>query len=154
MLETLSGKVSHLQFSSEVTGHVSGSHGRVSGQTRTKQVVTFRVDGKPAQIKLPGQPSISEGDSMVLAGKSKNGTFHARAMHNLTAGAIDHLPTTANLVWGGILVVLGLPLSLVIIGLPFLAIGAWGVWEGLQNKNAVEQVRNTGPMAARQTAHS
>jgi hypothetical protein len=154
MFESLAGKVSHLQFSSEVTGHISGSHGRVSGQMQTKQVVTFRVDGKPAQIKLKGQPSLSEGDMVVLAGKSKNGTFHARAMHNRTAGAVDHLPVIPNLVWGGVLVVLGIPLSLIIIGLPFLAIGIYGVWEGLQIKNAAAQVRSAPPMPSHQAAHS
>ena len=95
MAATLSGAVSNLQFSSETSGQIQGSHGRVSGSMHTKQVVTFRVDGKPAQIKLLGQPSLNDGDVVVLSGTEKNGTFHARAMRNETTGAID---TEARLV--------------------------------------------------------
>lgn len=141
MSETLSGTVSKLQFSSEVSGHVSGSYGRVQGRTQTRQVTTFRVDGKPAQIKLPGQPSISEGDVVLLAGKVKNGTFHARAMRNETSGALDHPPTLGNFIGGGAALLLGLPLSLILIGLPFVVVGAWAIWDGLQTNKAAGLVR-------------
>jgi hypothetical protein len=147
MSDILSGTVSKLQFSSEVSGHVSGSHGRVQGSTHTKQVTTFRVDGKPAQIKLPGQPSISEGDVVLLAGKEKNGTFRARAMRNDTSGALDHPPTLGNFIGGGAALLLGLPLSLILIGLPFVAIGAWAIWDGLQTNKAIALLRSAPRIA-------
>lgn len=141
MAETLSGSVSKLQFSSEVTGHIGGSHGRVQGSMHTKQVTTFRVDGRPAQIKLPGQPSISEGDVVLLAGSEKNGTFHARAMRNETSGAFDHRPYVGNFVGGGLCLLLGIPLSLILIGLPFVAVGGWAIWDGLQTSKAIGLLR-------------
>lgn len=148
MVFTLSGPVSNLQFSSETSGQIQGSHGRVSGNVHTKQVVTFRVDGKPAQIKLLGQPSLNEGDVVVLSGKQKNGTFHARAMRNETTGAIDHRPATPSLVLGGLFLVIGLPLSMVIIGLPFVAVGAYNIYDGLQTRKAIEAAR-TAPKVVR-----
>lgn len=147
MTETLSGTVSKLQFSSETTGQVSGSYGRVQGSTHTKQVATFRVDGRPAQIKLLGQPSLSDGDVVLLAGAMKNGTFHARAMRNENSGAIDHRPAVPSLVLGGLMLALGLPLSIVIIGLPFVAFGIYNIWDGLKTKKAIAAVRGAGPAA-------
>lgn len=147
MTETLSGTVSMLQFSSETTGQVSGSYGRVQGSTHTKQVATFRVDGRPAQIKLLGQPSLSDGDVVLLAGATKNGTFHARAMRNESSGAIDHRPAVPSLVLGALMVAIGLPLSLIIIGLPFLAFGIYNIWDGFKTKKAISMVRSAGPAA-------
>lgn len=151
MVSTLSGVVSNLQFSSETSGQVHGSHGRVSGSMHTKQVVTFRVDGRPAQIKLLGQPSINDGDVVVITGKEKNGTFHARAMRNETTGAIDHRPANPSLILGGLFLVLGIPLSFVIIGLPFVAVGAYNIYDGLQTRQAIDAAR-TAPKALRSTA--
>lgn len=147
MTETISGTVSKLQFSSETSGHVSGSYGRVQGSTHTKQVVTFRVNNRPAQIKLLGQPSISDGDVVLLGGAMKDGTFHARAMRNETSGAIDHRPAVPSLVIGSLFLVIGLPLSIVIIGLPFVAFGAYNIWDGLRTKKAIDMVRSA-PRAA------
>lgn len=147
MTETLSGTVSMLQFSSETTGQVSGSYGRVQGSTHTKQVATFRVDGRPAQIKLLGQPSLSNGDVVLLAGAMKNGTFHARAMRNESSGAIDHRPAVPSLVLGGLMLALGLPLSIVIIGLPFVAFGIYNIWDGLKTKKAITAVSSAARAA-------
>lgn len=151
MAATLSGAVSNLQFSSETSGQIQGSHGRVSGSMHTKQVVTFRVDGKPAQIKLLGQPSLNDGDVVVLSGKEKNGTFHARAMRNETTGAIDHRPATPSLVLGGLFVLIGLPLSMIIVGLPFVAVGAYNIYDGLQTRKAIAAAR-VAPKAIRAPA--
>lgn len=141
MIEVISGKVSMLQFSSETTGQFSGSGGRVSGNIHTKQVITFRVDGRPAQIKLPGQPSLTEGDSVVLAGSVKNGTFYARAMRNDSTGAIDHQPTTGLIALGAIMIALGVVLLIVLVGVLFIAFGGWNVYQGLQNRQSVALVQ-------------
>jgi hypothetical protein len=151
MVSTLSGVVSNLQFSSETSGQIQGSHGRVSGNVHTKQVVTFRVDGRPAQIKLLGQPSLNDGDVVVLTGKEKNGTFHARAMRNETTGAIDHRPANPSIILGGLFLVIGLPLSAIIIGLPFVGLGAYNIYDGLQTRQAIAAAR-TAPKAIRAPA--
>jgi hypothetical protein len=148
MVSTLSGVVSNLQFSSETSGQVHGSQGRVTGSMHTKQVVTFRVDGRAAQIKLLGQPSINDGDVVVITGKEKNGTFHARAMRNETTGAIDHRPANPSIILGGLFLVIGLPLSMIIIGLPFVGLGAYNIYDGLQTRQAIAAAR-TAPKAIR-----
>jgi hypothetical protein len=42
---------------------------------------------------------------------------------------------------GGAALLLGLPLSLILIGLPFVAVGAWAIWDGLQTNKAAGLVR-------------
>jgi len=141
MIEVISGKVSMLQFSSETTGQIGGSGGRVSGNIHTKQVITFRVDGRPAQIKLAGQPSLTEGDNVVLAGNLKNGTFHARAMRNDSTGAIDHQPSTGLIALGAVMIALGVVLLVVLVGVLFIGFGTWNVYQGLQNRKSVALVQ-------------
>ena len=139
-LETLSGVVSQVHHSSETSGKISGSGGRTSGSIHTTQVLTFRVNNKPAQIKLASAASITESDEVSLKGKTKNGTFIAKAMKNNTTGAIDSLPAWQHYLGGGVLILFGLPLSTLIIGIPVLIAGIYYCYQGFITNKAVSEL--------------
>lgn len=94
-------------------------------QTETQQVLVMRLDGKPLQCKSEGMFSVRDGEFVVAAGTMKNGMLEAHALQNMTTGAA-HLPPTKRAYLAGVLLcVLGLPLSLLLIGLPLLGVGVY-----------------------------
>jgi hypothetical protein len=153
-LETLAGKVDKLHQSTETSGHIAGNRGYVSGNVSSQQVMSFRLDGKPVQLKLKNAFGLSDGDDVAVSGKSKNGTLHALAVFNASTGASDSQPTTLLTVVGSLLFVLGIPLSFLIIGIPILLLGGVVAYQGYRNTQAVKlleglQIRAGNPVEAR-----
>lgn len=137
----LSGTVSTLQHSTETEGTITGGRNRVQGRVSSKQVITFRVGDKPVQMKLESATSVTEGDKVTLIGVEKRGTFIARAMRNETTGAIDSLPAWKSYLLGGLFTVLSLPMLYILIGIPFLIIGIYTLYQGYLTTNAVGQLK-------------
>lgn len=133
-LTTLSGTVSGIRHSSETSGHI----GKNGGNVHTKQVIALRVDGKPAEIKLMSMPDVQDGERVTLAGRMKNGSFRALAMRNEKTGAIYRMPTTLAYVFGALLVLVGLPLLLVVVGVLFIGAGAWTLYEAWTHTQAAK----------------
>ena len=132
----LSGQVSHVTTTSTVQGEVKRGKGRV----HTFHKTDFRVGGKAAVFKA--SINIADGDQVTLVGKLKGGELHARAIRNEQTGVIHSGITTAAYVSGGILVVVGLPLSLIIIGIPLVAFGGWVLFEGYMNQLAIKHLES------------
>ncbi len=131
-LTTLSGTVSGIRHSSETSGHI----GKNGGNVHTKQVIAFRVDGKPAEIKLMNMPDVQDGEHVTLAGRMKNGSFRALAMRNDQTRAVYKMPTTLAYVFGALLVLVGLPLLLILVGVLFIGAGAWTLYEAWTHTQA------------------
>ncbi len=130
---TLSGVLSQVHHSSETSGAI----GKSGGQVHTKQVLTLRVDGKPAQIKLPSAPSLSEGERVTLIGHEKQGTFIGRAMRNDSTGAIYSPPTAPYFIMGALFIIVGVLTLMFVVGIIFIGVGAYNLYLGYLNTQAV-----------------
>jgi hypothetical protein len=131
---TRTGSATGLVRSSQTEGAV----GRNGGSVRTAQVLTFRLDGKVVEIKLPTQPNVDDGESVTVAGREKNGVFRALALRNDVTGAVYAIPSGPGFVMGGLLVVLGVPLLFVVVGVLFLGFGGWTVYQAWTYRQAAQ----------------
>jgi hypothetical protein len=131
---TRSGAATGLVRSSQTEGAV----GRNGGSVRTAQVLTFRLDGKVVETRLPSQPSIDEGESVTVAGQEKNGVFRALALRNDATGAVYAIPSLPGFVMGGLMIALGVPLLFIVVGVLFLGFGGWTVYQAWRYRQAAQ----------------
>ena len=69
------------------------------------------------------------------------GSFRALAMRNDQTRAIYGMPTTMAYVFGALLVLVGLPLLLVLVGVLFIGAGAWTLYEAWLHTQAANLLR-------------
>lgn len=131
-----SGKVSHAAQVSETHGQIH--NGR--GQIRTFHKMKFRIDNRPAMFQ--GEASIGDGDTVTVAGIEK-GEFKALAVRNESTGVEYPGQIMLLYVIGALCILLGIPFAFIIIGLPLLGFGAWFIYMGWRNKQALELLRAT-----------
>lgn len=136
-LTTLSGPVSGIRHSTETRGTV----GRDGGSVKTAQVISFRVGERSAQIKLAEVPDLREGDEVTLAGSEKQGVFRALALRNDKTRAVYSIPTWVGYLMGATLVALGLMTLFILVGVVFIAGGAWTLYEASTYTRAVRLLR-------------
>jgi hypothetical protein len=103
---------------------------------------SFRINGRPATIKLANAANLGEGDQVTVAGREKQSGFVGYALRNDTTGAIYSLPSWMPYIAGGLLVLIGLPLSAILIGIPFLGLGLWALYVGRRNASAVSLIQS------------
>jgi hypothetical protein len=135
-LTTLSGTISGIRHSTETRSHGD------KGSVKTGQVLAFRVGDRSAQIKLPDVPDVQEGDPVTLAGTEKNGVFKALALRNDKTRAVYSIPPTIGYVIGGLLVAVGIPLLMVLVGVLFIAAGGWTLYEAQNYSKAAAMLKN------------
>lgn len=136
-LTTLSGAVSGIRHSTETRGTV----GRNGGSVKTGQVIAFRVGDRSAQIKLAEVPDIRDGDQVTLAGREKNGVFRALALRNDKTGAVYSIPATIGYIMGALLIAVGVMTLFLLVGVIFIAGGAWTIYEAYTYTQAVGMLR-------------
>jgi hypothetical protein len=141
-LESLSGIATNVNLGSQLAYAPTAQYGPVGVQLH---LANFRLNNRPVRFKVTDSASISEGDKVVVAGTSKQGTLEALALRNLTTGAIHHNPYKFPLYGGIFALVLSIPMLFVLIGFLLAPIAGWVIWRGLQIKNAVEMV-NSAPV--------
>jgi hypothetical protein len=133
-ITTLQGPVSHYKQSTQTVGYSNEG----TGQTRTAQVLTFRVNNRPVTFKFEDGGSVSDGDGVTVLGFDKAGTIKALCMRNDTTGAIFKASYIPFYIIGGLAALMGLgffQLSF-FAALPFLSVaGALGYY-GWRNANA------------------
>ena len=119
------GVVSDIQRGSETSG--SGSSYRGTGQmhVQTTQLTVMRIGGQPAELKSKNLFIVKDGERVIAAGKTKHGVLRIGAARNLTAGTYYHPPVVLAWVGAAVLIVLGIPLSVFLIGIPFLLFGIY-----------------------------
>src|SRR5206468_2233720 len=94
-------------------------------------------------------PSISDGDTVAMAGVMKQGTLEASAMRNLTTGADHHLPTTMLIVMAAVVGVLGVPLIAILgIGLFFIGCSVWIILKALRIRKSAAALQSVSVPAA------
>ncbi|MEW5683794.1 MAG: hypothetical protein AB1942_02635 [Pseudomonadota bacterium] len=136
-ITTLTGAVSGIRHSTETRGTV----GRNGGSVKTGQVIAFRVDDRSAQIKLADVPDIRDGDQVTLAGSDKNGVFKALALRNDKTGAVYSIPTTVGYLMGATLIALGVMTLFILVGVVFIAGGAWTLYEAYNYTRAANMLK-------------
>jgi hypothetical protein len=99
---------------------------------------SFRIGNRPALLQLNGTARIREGDLVTIAGHERSYAFVGYALANHTTGA-----TYAPVAWpyyflGGALVLVGIPLSTILVGIPLFAAGVWLVYVARRNARALE----------------
>ena len=119
------GVVSDIQRGSETSG--SGSSYRGTGQmhVQTTQLTVMRIGGQPAELKSKNLFIVKDGERVIAAGKTKHGVLRIGAARNLSAGTYFHPPVVLAWVGAALLIVLGIPLSVFLIGIPFLLFGIY-----------------------------
>lgn len=129
-LSIISGSVSHVSSSTTVTGQMYADRGSV----RTTHKLFLRVNGKAAVFS--GTPHVADGDVVTLSGIDKGGEFKAFALRNESTGVVYPGQTTLVYVGGVLFLMLGLPFSIVIFGIPFAVFGGWLLYAGYRNQQA------------------
>ena len=146
------GIVSDVQRGTETTGGGSSYRGTGSMQISTSQITTMRIGSKAAEVKSKGMFIVKDGERVIAAGKEKGGVLKIGAARNLTAGTVYHPPVIAVWIAAGASLLLGIPLSLIIIGLPFLGLGIYLIYLALGWKKSIAMVEeassNAKPLAA------
>lgn len=133
----IAGRVSHIISSTTVSGQVNRGRGTVS----TSHKMSFRVNGRPAVFS--GTPNVGEGDHVTLSGSDKGGEFRATALRNDSTG-VEYLGSTISYYVGGVLLfVVGLPLSFIILGIPFLLFSPVLIFMGFRNQLANNKLRQS-----------
>lgn len=145
---TLSGTATNVMLGSQMGYIPTAQHGPMAVQ---QHLIQFRINNRPARIKINDSASVSEGDQVVIAGNEKQGTVEGLALRNLTTGAIHHNPYQMPLIAGIAVGVISIPLCFLLIGIPMVAISAWVVWRAKQVQTAVRMV-SVPPMMQSATA--
>jgi hypothetical protein len=94
-----------------------------NGNSNQLNTWTFRIDNMSANLKSGSLNSISDGDVLTIVGKMKKGAFMVCALRNETTGAYDASGVTLKVIMGVLMVMLGIPFSFFLIGLPLLFYG-------------------------------
>lgn len=147
-MEILTGTASNVRHATETRGSMSSSHGRMSGSVSTSHVCTLRVANQPVQIKLPGATNLNDGDLVTIAGDRRADGFRGYALRNESTGTVHAYGTTLAYVFAGLCLLLGIPLSFLIIGLPFLGVGIYVLWLARRQARALRMLHATPAPAA------
>jgi hypothetical protein len=146
------GIVSDIQRGSETVGGGSTIRGTGTIQVSTNQMMTMRIGNKAAELKSKSMFIVKEGERVIAAGTDKQGVLKIGAAHNLSAGTYYHPPMMLGWLIVGLSFLLGVPLSFIIIGLPFVAFGIYMIYvvQGWKKSIAMveEAARQAKPLAA------
>ena len=138
----MTGKISHIDHSTETSGHITANRG---GQIQTAHAWSFRLNNRPVTYKSRSTASFSEGDELTAAGENRNGTFFIVSCRNETTGAVYESPATMICVAAGLLIVLGLPMMLLLIGFLLVPLGIYFLMMGLKMSAANKLLQATPP---------
>jgi hypothetical protein len=146
------GIVSDIQRGSETVGGGSTLRGTGTVQVSTNQLMTMRIGNKAAELKSKSMFIVKDGERVIAAGTDKQGVLKIGAACNLSAGTYYNPPIMLGWVIVGASLLLGVPLSFIILGLPFVAFGIYMIFmvQGWKKSVAMveEAVRQAKPLAA------
>ena len=146
------GIVSDIQRGSETVGGGSTLGGTGTIQVSTNQVMTMRIGNKAAELKSKSMFVVKEGERVIAAGTEKHGVLKIGAACNLSAGTYYHPPIMLGWVIVGLSLLLGMPLSFIILGLPLVAFAFYMIYlvQGWKKSLAMveEAARQAKPLTA------
>lgn len=151
-LELVQGKAKILNRDVETHGYVSGSGGRVHGQMSSMRTATLEVGNQIVNIKHKEPIVVTDGDWVVAVGARKSNGLQSSCVANRSRSTRNDPPDTLAIVCGILLLLLGLPLSLFLIGVPLVAFGGYVTYVGFQMRRAKaildEALSSAMPLAA------
>jgi hypothetical protein len=122
------GIVSDIQRGSETVGGGSTYRGTGTTQVSTNQIMTMRIGNKPAELKSKTMFIVKDGERVIAAGTEKQGVLKIGAACNMSAGTYYQPPIMLGWVIVGLSLLLGVPLSFIIIGLPLVAFAIYMIY--------------------------
>jgi hypothetical protein len=134
------GVVTHIERGSETSGAGSSYRGTGRMQVSTDQRLIIRIDGQAAELKSKSMFQIKEGETVLAAGTDKQGTLRIGAIRNLSGGNYYYPPITLVWVAAALSLLVGLPFSLILLGLPFLVLGIYLILVALSWGKSVKMV--------------
>lgn len=141
--EVWTGVVSGAESSHSVSysaGSKRGRIGRRGGSASTTHHLNLLLDGRPVLFSANTPAQLRDGDRAVLGGKLADGVLKASVYRNLTNGAAYNGSGTLLMIIGGLFVLVGVPFSLLLIGIPFVGVGAFLIWLALKQGKLVKAV--------------
>lgn len=140
-LARVAGRISRIASATEVTG----KSGTYDMGIRSDHVWAFRIGDRAALYKRRSLAHFSEGDHVTAAGRDRKGTFEIAACRNDTTGALYEAPGVAVCIVSVLLILLGIPMTLVFIGLLMIPLGLLGLYLGNDMLKANRLVRSAPP---------
>jgi hypothetical protein len=148
------GIVSDIQRGSETVGGGSTIRGTGTVQISSNQMMTMRIGNKVAELKSKSMFAVKDGERVIAAGTEKQGVLKIGAIHNVSAGTYYHPPVMLGWLIAGSSLVLGVPLSFIIIGLPLVAFGIYMIYLVLGWKKSIAMVEEAANGAKTLTARA
>jgi len=121
----IDGVVSDIQRGSETSGSGSSYGGTGQMRVQTTQLTVMRIGGQAAELKSKSLFIVKDGERVIAAGKSKHGVLRIGAARNMTAGTSYRPPVLLTWFGAALLILLGVPFSLFLIGIPLLLVGIY-----------------------------
>jgi len=103
-------------------------------------LTVMRIGGQAAELKSKSLFIVKDGERVIAAGKTKHGVLRIGAARNLSAGTSYHPPVVLAWVLAILLVGLGLPFSIFLIGIPFLLVGIYVAYTAVGWMKSVKMV--------------
>ena len=148
------GIVSDIQRGSETVGGGSTIRGTGTIQVSTNQMMTMRIGNKAAELKSKSMFIVKDGERVIAAGTDKHGVLRIGAIRNVSGGTYYHPPIILGWVIIGLSLLLGVPLSFIIIGLPFVAFAFYMLYVVLGWRKSLAMVEEATRQAQPLTATS
>ncbi len=135
------GKIEQMSESTTVVGR--------NGNVNSMHTAALRIDGMSARLKSSNHVSLTPGDTITAVGEMKNGSLLIYCYRNETTGAFDEANLWIQILLGVCLCVLGVLTLIFIVGLFFLAGGAYVLYNAYKIKQANALLARTPrPVAA------
>ncbi len=141
------GIASDIQRGSETVGGGSTIRGTGTIQISSNQMMTMRIGNKVAELKSKSMFAVRDGERVIAAGTDKNGVLKIGAIHNVSAGTYYHPPVMLGWLIVACSMLLGVPFSLILIGLPLLAFGIYMIYVVLGWKKSIAMVEEAASQA-------
>jgi hypothetical protein len=144
------GIVSDIHRGSETVGGGSTIRGTGTIQVGTNQMMTMRIGNRVAELKSKSIFVVKDGERVIAAGTEKQGVLKIGAACNVSAGTSYHPPVTLGWLIVVCSILLGVPFSFILIGVPLLAFGIYMIFvvQGWKKSIAMveEAVRQAKPL--------
>lgn len=141
-IEMLEGVVSHLSRGTAVAGNIQTSAvtGQTSGSVGSANTYSFRVNGRPVEFVVTDSMSISENDTVRVAGVLKKGHLHIYALKNLSTGAEHSNSSFALHASGYFFILFGILTLFILLGFVMVGCGIYMVLVERRKKKCIAMV--------------
>jgi hypothetical protein len=141
------GIASDIQRGSETVGGGSTIRGTGTIQVSSNQLMTMRIGDRVAELKSKSMFAVRDGERVIAAGTEKNGVLKIGAIRNISAGTYYHPPVMLGWLIAGLSILLGIPFSLILIGLPLVGFGVYMIYVVLGWKTSIAMVEAAAAQA-------